>query len=58
MTIVVPGVVVAQIALVHAIFNGLTFAAAGTSAPHWQYGPFVPAMVDWILQFISNAKAA
>lgn len=37
------------IALVHAIVNGLKFAAAGPSAPHWQYGPFVPPMINWIL---------
>ena len=40
------------IGLVEAIINGLTFAAAGTNAPHWKYGPFVPAMVDWILKHI------
>lgn len=37
------------VALFHAIVNGISFAAAGTNAPHWQYGPFVPAMVDWLL---------
>lgn len=36
------------IALVHAIFNGLKFAAAGTAAPHWMYQDFVPPMVDWL----------
>ncbi|OMC55360.1 hypothetical protein A5747_13270 [Mycobacterium sp. IS-836] len=37
------------VALVQAIVNGLTFAAQGVQAPHWLYGPFVPAMVEWIL---------
>jgi hypothetical protein len=37
------------IALFHAISNGVSFAAEGTSAPHWQYAPFVPAMVEWLL---------
>jgi hypothetical protein len=40
------------IALVHAIFNGIGFAAKGMNAPHWQYGPFVPPMVQWILSQI------
>jgi len=35
--------------LIQAIWNGLVFAAAGPSAPHWQYGPFVAPMVDWLL---------
>jgi hypothetical protein len=42
------------IALVHAIFNGISFAAKGTSAPHWQYGPFMPAMVGWLLNRASQ----
>lgn len=37
------------IGMVKAIWNGIKFAAAGPAAPHWQYGPFVPAMVDWLL---------
>jgi hypothetical protein len=37
------------LALVHAIFNGMKFASAGPAAPHWQYGPFVPPMINWIL---------
>lgn len=37
------------IALMHAIINGIGFAAKGTGAPHWQYGPFVPPMINWIL---------
>lgn len=40
------------IALVHAIFNGMKFASAGPSAPHWQYEPFVPPMINWILSQI------
>lgn len=42
------------IALVEAIFDGLTFAAAGTNAPHWRYGPFVPGVVQWM---VSRANA-
>lgn len=42
----------APIAMIKGIYNGLKFAAAGTNAPHWQYGPFVPAMVNWILSRI------
>jgi hypothetical protein len=38
-----------SIALVHAIFNGISFAAKGTNAPHWQYGPFVAPMAGWVL---------
>jgi hypothetical protein len=40
------------IGTIEAIINGLTFAVAGTNAPHWQYGPFVPAMVNWILSWV------
>lgn len=36
------------IALFQAIENGLTFAAAGTNAPHWKYDPFVQPMADWL----------
>lgn len=36
------------IALFQAISNGLTFAAAGTAAPHWQYQGFVQPMADWL----------
>lgn len=36
------------IALFQAISNGLSFAAAGTAAPHWQYQGFVPHMVAWL----------
>lgn len=32
-----------------AIVNGISFAAAGPSAAHWQYGPFVPSLTDWLL---------
>lgn len=40
------------IGMVQEIYNGMKFAAAGTGAPHWQYGPFVPAMVQWVLNRI------
>jgi len=40
------------IGTVEGIFNALLFFSAGTNAPHWQYGPFVPAMVNWILSQI------
>lgn len=43
-----------SIALVHAIFNGISFAAKGTNAPHWQYGPFLPPMVGWLLNRASQ----
>lgn len=46
------------VAMVEAIINGITFAAAGMNAPHWQYGPFVPAMVDWLLERVSIGRAA
>lgn len=46
------------IAIVQAIINGITFAAAGTHAPHWQYQPFVPHMVDWILDRLDSPAAA
>jgi hypothetical protein len=42
----------APIGMVKAIINGMVFAAAGPAAPHWQYGPFVPAMVGWLLNRI------
>ena len=38
------------VALAEAIINGLKFAVAGTNAPHWHYGPFIPAMTDWLTQ--------
>jgi hypothetical protein len=37
------------IGTVEGIYNALLFFGQGTNAAHWQYGPFVPAMVDWIL---------
>lgn len=40
----------APIGSVQAIVNGLTFASAGMNAPHWQYAPFVPPMVGWLLE--------
>jgi len=46
------------IALCHAIFNGMTFALAGTNAPHWQYGPYVPALYGWLVNRVSTAVAA
>jgi hypothetical protein len=36
------------VGMIEEIWNGMLFAAKGTNAPHWQYGPFVPAMIDWI----------
>ncbi len=38
------------VATVEAIANGLTFAAAGMNAPHWQYGPYVGSAVGRMLQ--------
>ena len=43
------------LATIQAIYNGLKFAAAGTNAPHWQYGPFIPSMVDWVRERVRNA---
>lgn len=40
------------IGMVEEIFNGIKFAAAGMNAPHWQYEPFVPPAVEWILSRI------
>ena len=40
------------IGTVEGIINALLFFGQGTNAPHWQYGTFVPAMVDWILSRI------
>lgn len=40
------------IAHMQAIINGLKFAAAGTAAPHWQYGPFVAPLIEWVRQQI------
>lgn len=45
------------IALVHAIFNGMTFAAAGTNAPHWQYQGFIPPLVGWIINRARTSMA-
>jgi hypothetical protein len=42
----------ATIAHMQAIINGLKFASAGTAAPHWQYAPFVPPMINWLLNNI------
>lgn len=36
------------IAAAQAIFNGMTFFAAGTNAPHWQYQCMFPAVADWL----------
>ena len=40
------------IATVEGAYNALTFFAAGTQAPHWQYQPFIAPMCDWILSRI------
>jgi hypothetical protein len=40
------------IGTVEGIYNALLFFGQGTNASHWKYGPFVPAMVDWILNHI------
>lgn len=40
------------IGTVEAIYNAMLFFGQGTNAAHWQYGPFVPAMVEWILNHI------
>lgn len=37
------------IGTVEGIYNALLFFGQGTNAAHWKYGPFVPAMVEWIL---------
>ncbi|TDH46251.1 PE-PPE domain-containing protein [Mycobacterium eburneum] len=46
------------VATVEAIVNALGFFAQGTNAPHWQYGPFVPAMVAWVVERIGASAAA
>lgn len=46
------------VAHAEAIYNALVFFAAGTNAPHWRYGPFVPAMVDWLGQRARTLTAA
>lgn len=48
---------VTPIGTVEAIINGLTFAAAGTNAPHWQYGPLVGSAVDCMVK-LGNAIRA
>jgi hypothetical protein len=40
------------IGTVEAIYNALLFFGQGVNAAHWAYGPFVPAMVNWILSRI------
>jgi hypothetical protein len=40
------------IGTVEGIYNALLFFGQGTNAAHWQYGPFVPPMIDWILSRI------
>jgi hypothetical protein len=40
------------VATVEAIWNGMVFAAEGVNAAHWKYGPFVPAMIQWITERI------
>jgi len=42
----------APIGTVEEIINGIGFAAKGMNAPHWQYEPFVPAMVNYLLSKI------
>lgn len=46
------------IAMVQAIINGLTFAAAGTNAPHWHYDPFIPPIVDWLTTRVHTHQLA
>lgn len=43
------------LAIIHAIVNGMVFAAAGPAAPHWQYGPYVGAMTNWVYQQLVSA---
>jgi hypothetical protein len=38
------------IATVEAIINGMVFASAGVNAPHWQYGGYVGAAVEWMVE--------
>lgn len=45
------------VALVEAIINGLTFAAAGANAPHFRYGPYVPTVVAKIRQLAAQSAA-
>jgi len=40
------------VATVEGAFNALLFFGQGTNAAHWQYGPFIPALCDWILSRI------
>lgn len=40
------------IGTVEGIYNALLFFGQGTNAAHWQYGPFVQPMVEWILSRI------
>lgn len=42
------------IATVEGAMNALMFFAAGTNAPHWQYQPFLPAIIDWITSRIKE----
>jgi hypothetical protein len=45
------------IPLIEAIINGLTFAAAGTSAPHWQYQGAAAAAVGYLNELGANVPA-
>lgn len=40
---------------IEAAYNGIKFISQGTDAPHWQYGPFVPAMTQWMIDRVSVA---
>lgn len=40
-----------------AIINGLTFAAAGANAPHFRYGPYVPAVANEIRRLAAQSAA-
>jgi hypothetical protein len=46
--IAIPFDILVPIGVVEAIINGVSFAVAGPSAPHWQYGPYVPAVANYI----------
>ena len=42
------------IGMVEEIINGMKFAAAGPNAPHFQYGPYVPVVLDQLQQVVES----
>lgn len=44
------------IGMVEEIINGMVFAAAGMNAPHFQYGPYVPTVINALAEAANNSS--